>query len=464
MSKATPILLTLSLILALAGSVFAFESLFEARIDYGAGLWPCSGWSWAIEPDLEPLMFQSGEYESLPLVSDNPSSPLFKSRHSLHDEIPVEYVGSAIWTWARDVWVSGDYAYCTMWFGLVIVDISDPSAPTLLSRLYTEGIPNGLQVAGNYAYIAGGGGPNTLGCYLTVVDVSDPSAPEIVANLEPGPYSTADLTVVGDYVYLAANGSGLWIVGVSDPTDPQLIGVYDWGDARDVEVVGSYAYVSFGSTTYMGVVDVQDPANPEHVSLLRIYDYNRGIAVAGDYAYIANDDSGVAIVDISSVTPTLVMNYDIDGKVWDVTVDGNYLYVAVNTGIYDDLKIIDISNPLSPVEEGSFRSGGCAWGVKVNGSYAFVATERQGLLVIDVSSPNSPAFEGTFNENPGGKVSNVEIKGDLAYVSHSEVGLEIFDMSDPANPALLGTCPESRCYCSAVSGNYAYLGCADIRE
>jgi len=37
MSKATPILLTLSLILALAGSVFAFEPLFEARIDYGTG-------------------------------------------------------------------------------------------------------------------------------------------------------------------------------------------------------------------------------------------------------------------------------------------------------------------------------------------------------------------------------------------------------------------------------------------
>ncbi|MFN5892129.1 MAG: hypothetical protein ACK45Z_05770, partial [Dolichospermum sp.] len=65
--------------------------------------------------------------------------------------------------------------------------------------------------------------------------------------------------------------------------------------------------------------------------------------VLGNYAYVADIDSGLQIIDISNpTTPTLKGNYDTSGSAWGVQVLGNYAYVA---DIDSGLQIIDISNP-----------------------------------------------------------------------------------------------------------------------
>jgi hypothetical protein len=84
----------------------------------------------------------------------------------------------------------------------------------------------------------------------------------------------------------------------------------------------------------------------------------KGVAVAGNYAYIADLGSGLHIVDISDKsTPVEIGSFNIGGGFsasYGVEIAGNYAYMATQTGLY----IIDISNPFNPVESGHLDSIG----------------------------------------------------------------------------------------------------------
>ncbi len=54
-----------------------------------------------------------------------------------------------------------------------------------------------------------------------------------------------------------------------------------------------------------------------------------GVSVEGNYAYVADDDNGLVIVDITDKNaPTLKGSYDTAGYAFDVSVEGDYAYVA----------------------------------------------------------------------------------------------------------------------------------------
>ncbi len=108
-----------------------------------------------------------------------------------------------------------------------------------------------------------------------------------------------------------------------------------------------------------------------------------GVFVSGSYTYVADDVSGLQVINVSSpASPTLVGTYDTQGEAWDVYVAGSYAYVADYSS---GLQVIDVSNPASPTQAGSYDTRGAAWGVFVSGSYAYVADDVSGLQIIDVS-------------------------------------------------------------------------------
>ena len=119
----------------------------------------------------------------------------------------------------------------------------------------TPGTVQGVAVSDDYAYIAA-----TTG--LLVVDISNASAPAWEAFLPlPAGYAN-DVAVAGDYAYVADWSRGLVVVNVSDPSNPTRVGGYDTtGNACGVAVAGGYAYVA----DYNGglvVVDVSEPTKP----------------------------------------------------------------------------------------------------------------------------------------------------------------------------------------------------------
>ena len=77
-------------------------------------------------------------------------------------------------------------------------------------------------------------------------------------------------------------------------------------------------------------------------------DSARDIHVSGDYAFVADYESGLQVIDITDPTnPTLAGDYDTPGYAWGVYVSGDYAFVA--DGYYSGLQLIDIRDRKSVV-------------------------------------------------------------------------------------------------------------------
>jgi len=188
------------------------------------------------------------------------------------------------------------------------------------------------------------------------------------------------------------------------------------------------------------------------------------VAVAGDYAYVADKDGGLHIIDVTNpARPTKAGFYDM----WcpwpdDVAVAGDYAYVA---GACSDLIIINVADPWQPTEDGSFhsdRSPTDFQSVATIGDYAYVVADNSGLSIIDVSDPRQLAEVG-FCETPG-SAGDVAVVGDYAYVADGSKGLRAINVADPTAPTEVGSCQvfgdnenprEARRV--AVAGEYAYV-------
>ena len=95
------------------------------------------------------------------------------------------------------------------------------------------------------------------------------------------------------------------------------------GDANAVAVQSAYAYVGVGPR--LVILDVSDPAHPAVVGRTGVLPGAvSGVAVAGDYAYVADQDSGLRIVDISNpATPSETGFCDTPGSAYGVAVAGD---------------------------------------------------------------------------------------------------------------------------------------------
>jgi hypothetical protein len=77
-----------------------------------------------------------------------------------------------------------------------------------------------------------------------------------------------------------------------------------------------------------------------------------------------------------------------------VAVAGNYAYVADGP---DVLQVIDVRNPTSCVRVRYCNTGGWAYGVAVAGDYVYVASGCTGLQAIDISTQPSGHYPHSIN-------------------------------------------------------------------
>jgi hypothetical protein len=118
---------------------------------------------------------------------------------------------------------------------------------------------------------------------------------------------------------LLSTAQGAWVkVGECDTP----------GDAYDVAVSGSYAYVADGSSG-LEIIDVSNPSSPSFAGHWKTPSSANGVAVSGSYAYVADYIGSLEIIDVSNPkNPSPVGSCNTLGYAVDVAVSGNYAYVA----------------------------------------------------------------------------------------------------------------------------------------
>ena len=75
------------------------------------------------------------------------------------------------------------------------------------------------------------------------------------------------------------------------------------------------------------IIGIRDPKHPEKTAVLDTPGYAFGLAVKGEYAYVADGPTGLLIIDISNpAAPQILASYDTPGYAFDVTVEEPYAY------------------------------------------------------------------------------------------------------------------------------------------
>ena len=301
------------------------------------------------------------------------------------------------------------------WFGFAVAQ----PCPLLAGSYDTPGYAVGVTVSGSYAYVA----DSDVGG-LQIIDVSNKTNPTRVGWYDT-PGEANRVVVSGSYAYVADDDvGGLQIIDVSNKTNPTRVGWYDTpGVAWGVAVSGSYAYVADDDVGGLQIIDVSNKTNPTRVGWYDTPGVAWGVAFSDNYAYVA-DLLSLLIIDVSNkANPVRVGEWD-DGftSVVGLALSGNYVYVAAD---FSGLQIIDVSNKANPILVGSDSTLSSARDVAVSGTYAYVADHNSGLHFFDVSNVTNPIRVGGYG-TPGFS-RGVALSAPYAYVADGS-SLQIIDV------------------------------------
>lgn len=332
----------------------------------------------------------------------------------------------------------GDFLYTDSGDHVDIVDISDPSAMTIVGTFPT---PNGIGIED--------------------LKVSDDCQYMFIGNDEEG--SSPPLHGSGIPTGAPVGDGGIYVVDLSDPTKPSLVGSLGVGPRRGPHMV-YYHNTADGRELVFG-------ANAD----ISINEFDRATGT---------------LRELSRYQADLVMAYNRDPQVFDVYYQG----FAHDMVVMDDadgtpmmyvanwdagLRIVDLSDPENPVEVGGWNEfpeghagnlhtvstdvvagrritvGTVEVGFAVVGGYHYAqGTEKSILYVWDTTDPAQITLLGTW-ENPARlpagrdqavfmesitSTHNFQFEGGRVYLAHYGLGVWVLDVSTPdawSGPTLL---------------------------
>jgi hypothetical protein len=399
--------------------------------------------------------------------------------------------------YAGNLEVVSDYVFlCVFDYGIIIIDVSDPTNPDEISQLLDSSY-RGAAVQGSYLYIA---------CWayvkgVDIADISDIAYPFIVGTVDTA--ACFEITVVDTVAYTI--GNGVYVIDVSDVTDPQRIGHYsDLCHMRNVVFFNNHLFIPdkeqfIDMGSWLLILDVSNPGNPQPISSYDTPCFSMAAAFRGNYVCVANHWGGLRIVNITyPAIPEQISAYIPTLAVEDVDIFYDYSDSYAVLATLNGIEIVNINDPGNPQYVSDCACGD--WyncGVDVASGNAYVLSSSQ-LCKVDITVPNNPWVrdsciltgtgkdlfcygdiytaeaqaglriydEYTLNEigfyDTPGAAYGVCVNNDLAYVVDSSDGLRIIDVSDPGNTFEIGNCDTpGNADKVVISGTYAYIADGD---
>ncbi|MDP8208609.1 MAG: T9SS type A sorting domain-containing protein [Candidatus Electryonea clarkiae] len=299
--------------------------------------------------------------------------------------------------------------YLPLYFqGFGIASLDNPEEPELTGQYSEENHTFSVIAIDEYLYA-------DIGINFTVFDISDKQNPIEVATIDS---IGGDFIHDNGYLYAARYSSGIEVVDINDPENPEVVCEYS------------------NDSLYARYIDVED-----------------GIV----YAAAGYDDNYFAVLDLNDFeNPTELVRYQLNANVDNITCNGERLYVSSN----DRIIAFDVSDPSDPQRLGHHGGLGVFFfRIAVKDSIVYVAdpVDGNGLYVINFANPASPVLIDQYSEIDWPEA--ITISGNFLYLAEAEEGIKIFDISNPSDLQLVGTYPSygySRSI--TVSNETVYVG------
>lgn len=343
---------------------------------------------------------------------------------------------------------------------LVIIDISNPSAPVVRASYGALTYPTGIAVTGNIAYVADGfrieiidiSNLNRLqrvgemrmsaqgvrvigtrayvtGLGITILDISVPSKPRILSRITSN-FGSTDIDVVGDFAYVSAY-NGLSIYNIANPSAPVLLSTTlpDQFQPGSLRVKNAIAYSASNVLTRF---DVNNPSAPILLDKYGPPQPFKDLQIAGDTAYLAGDKGGLQIFQLGNAfSPRLSLVYENSFYVERLAVDGGIAVV----GGRDVVQIIDLTAAKPATLLGRIDRVAQANSVKVINGIAYIAAGTDGLQMYDVHTPSHPTWLANYVPLGFYNALLVEVSGNILYLGGLGQ-LAMIDISNPSVPRL----------------------------
>ncbi|OQX75269.1 MAG: hypothetical protein B6D61_10695 [Bacteroidetes bacterium 4484_249] len=389
--------------------------------------------------------------------------------------------------------ITGDTIFIAAGGGVMILDITDPSAPQLISevrarafvdRLYFDYATHQLYLA---AYFSG----------FEIWDLTDITNPARLSRTPTDALPRGGIYAYNDYLYVITVSGGMLVYEITDPVNPVYVTTTSIsGSAWNFYAKDNFIYIQTSSA--IRLYDITIPSIPV---LRDSYSGSpRAIYVKDGYGYIS-DQTGLVIIDVSDPDDfTFMGSLQIPGSCYDAVVINGFAYVANNwyeaSGGPGGVYAIDVSDPSAPVQTDFYNdyfkaisgvndnvtsindagyttfdvsvSGqleliqqtglpGSLRDIAIKGNYAF--TGSNGFRVFDITDKSIPQQVAFVDIDAGA----VDISGNIAAYIPESMGsgnrLSIIDITDPESPYEMGHYNNMLLTQDAIiQGDYVYIG------
>lgn len=228
------------------------------------------------------------------------------------------------------------------------------------------------------------------------------------------------------------------------------------GYAEDLDIVNNLAYVA-DDQGGLQIVDVSNPENPYIIGEYTSEKSIVGVAVRDTFAYLAvnHTQGGVRIINVADPETPVFVGEDNWYYGYNVAAPQNDTMFVYMAGGYWFV-VEDVSFPQYPSFVRRFSTPGNVRGIFVIDSIVFLACEQMGLHIFNLAKPDSEALVGWIDTPSNAR--NIFVKGDYAYIADGRSGLIVVNISNPVNPVFAGQY-DTPDYANDifVSGNLAFV-------
>jgi hypothetical protein len=335
--------------------------------------------------------------------------------------------------------VKGNVAFVTAAdTGLHIVDIAEVTTPQRIGGFSTNQQLGPVLIEGDFAFVGAQTGFFTF-------DIRDARNPVQLRFVSAPP--VRDWLVRDGQLY-ALSGPELRAYDVTEPGNPrQHHRVPLRKEMQGLTVEGAFAYM--GGFEQLEIISLKRAANPQSITnFTGTGESQSDVKISGHYAYVTEEAKALHIIDLTAESPKLSGTFTNQNSV-ATAVMGDFAYIA---DLQRGITVVDLRDPGNPVPAGFYASGR-SQDVVVRGTHLYVANFIDGLLILDISSPADPTFVSQLAT--ARSAVGVVVRDEIAYVSGGSAGLHLVNIGNKANPQLLSTIPGG-VVCAEVNGTIVY--------
>ncbi len=320
--------------------------------------------------------------------------------------------------------------------------------PTKVSEALTDTYP--IAQANGVAFYEWDLPPELFSNYphfeVTAVDTRIPTASPVIwesANEISGALLTDDRMYISNEL-----SESIEIYQLNPGASPTLLGTYETTGAPSVlDVIGTTMYARVQGGTSMLIIDVQNAENPTLINEWELpMDFApRGFAFSGHRGYIADSTTLHAYDFANPLSPSLLgsLNFPDPQVFLDSMLSNDAGHIVAKKG-FDEVHIIDASDPAAMTVASTLDAGDLSWGTPyLHNDFLYInflsfslksPDERR---IYDISDPSTPRYKGGLHRGGGAMDSS----GDrvLTYLGYDnrETTLTMLDVSDPTDGDLL---------------------------